>query len=158
MGKIITKSMYGNVALLKGYCNNCKNEAFIIDGEFSCCGTNPHEQFNKQRIKREIEGENVRTRISSKIKIKILEQQNNKCIYCEKELDGYVWDNKRSKYRKIVIHFDHFISWNYSRDNKENNLYASCNICNQIKSDKHFYNLISAKEYINEKRKEKGYL
>jgi 5-methylcytosine-specific restriction endonuclease McrA len=138
-------------------CSSNVINSFIINGEFSCCNALVSEIYKKEKIKREVEGENRRSKIPLKTKKSILKEQDNKCIYCGKVLEGYVWDEKRSKFRKIKIHFDHFISWKYSQDNHKDNLYASCDICNNIKSDKYFYNLISAKEYINEQRAKKGY-
>ena len=157
MNKRITKSLYGSVALLKGYCKSCQSNAFIIDGKFNCCDEEVIEQVETHKIKREIEGESERSHIPLKLKQEILLKQESRCIYCEKKLEGFYWSNSSSKFVRLRIHFDHFVSWKYSRDNHKNNLYASCNICNQIKSDKYFYDLISAKEYINAKRKEKGY-
>ena len=156
MSKSITKSYYGDVVLLKGYCKECKTKSFIIDGEFQCCDSKVSELHDKEIKKREIEGESKRSRIKKKVRLEILEKQNNKCIYCENDFDTPFWHDKKKRYIKIRVHFDHFISWNYSRDNQKNNLYAACHICNGIKSDKFFYNLISAKEYINERRRVKG--
>jgi len=156
MGKKIIKSIYGSVALLKGYCKKCKEYSFIIDGEYQCCNALSGEIYKKEIKKRESIGESRRSYISQKMKRDILESQNSKCIYCEKKLEEYFWHNLKGKHVKLRIHFDHFVSWNYSRDNHRNNIYASCHLCNGIKSDKYFYDLISAKEFINERRKEKG--
>lgn len=157
MGGKIVKAIYGSVMLLKDYCNNCKCSAFIIDGCFTCCGEIVRKEYDSEKKIRECEGEDKRSIIPKKLKNKILEQQEGRCIYCEKQFDEYVWDQKRSKYTKLRVCYDHFAAWTSSRDNHEENLYASCQICNGIKSDKFFYNLISAKEFINERRKEKGY-
>jgi len=155
----IIKSLYGSVAILKGYCPKCRHYSFVIDGLLKCCNT-PFDEtlIQKERIKREIEGESERSRIPEKVKKQILERQGNRCIYCDCALDDYVWNSKRTKYEKIKIHFDHFVAWDYSRDNKEYNIYASCHICNLIKSDKYFYDLTSAREYILSERKKKGYV
>jgi len=155
MSKIIQKSLYGSVAILKGYCKNCKETSFIINGEYQCCLEPVVKNIEKEITKRECIGENDRSIIPKKIKDEILEQQNFKCIYCEHNLLKPRWDAKRSKYFKHRIHFDHFVSWSYSRDNHKTNLYASCPLCNHLKSNKYFYDLISAREYLNEKRKER---
>lgn len=156
MKNILIKSHYGNVVLPKGYCNFCKDYAFIINNELSCCGRRP-SSFSKEKSKRECLSESTRSVIPKKIKAQILDQQDNRCVYCNCTLDGYIWHPKRLKQVKIRVHYDHFVPWVYSGDNHKNNIYASCNICNQIKSDKHFKDVISAREYILDERKQKGY-
>jgi len=158
MAKTITKVLYGSTAILKGYCKECQQNAFILGGRFACCNALVEQNYDRERVKREVEGENKRGRVPWKVKQKILAQQENRCIYCEKTLNKHIWNTEIKRYVKLRLHFDHFVSWEYSRDNNEYNLYASCHICNGIKSDLFFYNLGSAKEYILEKRKEKGYL
>jgi len=156
--KKVTKALYGTVAILKGHCKQCKTTSFIIDGRFTCCDDLVVKDYTEQVVKRETEGERKRSYIPLKLRKSILEKQNNLCRYCDEDLDSFVWNEKRSKHIKIKIHFDHFCPWNYSRDNRKTNLYASCHICNLIKSNKHFYDFESARKYINERRKEKGYL
>ena len=87
-----------------------------------------------------------RKRIFKSIKDIILKEQNYKCIFCGCDLGGYVL--KRGNLIKLKTHFDHFIPWVYSRDNLYKNLNASCNICNQIKSDMCFDDLKQAAKYI----------
>jgi len=157
MSKIIQKSIYGSVAILKAYCKKCEQTSFVVDGRYTCCGELLVKIPEKERIKREVEGEIRRSNISLKVKQEILEEQENKCIYCENILNELWWNKKKSKYIKLRIHYDHFVSWNYSRDNHKYNIFASCHICNSIKSDKYFADLISAREFINEERKKKGY-
>ena len=152
-----TKVLYGSKTMIRMYCSKCKTNAFVIDGILQCCDSEIEMPDTIEKEKRESTGEQYRSRIPAKIKKAILESQNNKCIYCNSDLDGWVLNNKKNKYIKIRTHFDHFICWNYSRDNHQYNLVASCHICNGIKSDKCFYDIISTKDYINEKRRIKGY-
>lgn len=122
-----------------------------------CCDTPFKDIPEREVIKREIEGENRRSNIPYKVKREIKESQNNRCIYCDIDLTSIVFNEKRNKMVKIKTHYDHFVSWNYSRDNQKQNIYVSCHICNGIKSDKYFSDLISAREYILTIRKQKGY-
>ena len=151
--KKVIKSLYGSIALHKSYCPKCKKYSFIQDNKLACCDYLISELPNYEFIKRESEGETFRSIIPLKVRKEVLQKQENKCIYCDINLiNGYIWNVKRSRYQKVKIHFDHFISWNYSRNNEEQNIVASCDICNHIKYDKYFPDIISAREYILEKR------
>lgn len=158
MKKTITKSYYGSCCIPKGYCENCKNTVFIIDKHYTCCGQPFIDNAVKEKKQRVCNTEYTRSYITKKIKFEVLQEQDNRCIYCDMLLSNNAWNNKTCKYTKLQIHYDHFEPWIYSGNNNKYNLYASCHICNLIKSDKHFINLISAREYINEKRKTKGYM
>lgn len=147
MAKII-KALYGSIALLKAYCPFCRAYSFIQDGKFLCCDAKYRDIPTKEVIKRESEGEYKRSRIPYKIKKRVLARQENKCIYCGCELEGYIWSEKKAKFIKSKLHFDHFVPWTYSRDNAEDNFVASCSRCNLKKSDKYFKDVISAREYI----------
>ena len=157
MKKTLIKSLYGSVALLKAYCKSCKSYAFLIDGELKCCGEKIQDDFDNEKIKRECRTERIRTKISQKIKQQILIEQENRCIYCENVLNEYIYNTKKERFIKNIIHFDHFVAWIYSGNNQKQNLFASCSICNHIKYSKHFYNLESAKEYILNEREKKGF-
>jgi len=156
MRKII-KSLYGNIALLKAYCPFCKAYSFIIDGCFVCCERKYEDIPINEIKKREIVGETERSYIPLKVKKEILESQEHKCIYCNCNLSGHIWDTRNSKFIKVKIHYDHFVSWNYSQDSHPSNLVASCHICNLIKSDKYFKDIISARDFILNTRIKKGY-
>lgn len=149
----IKKSFYGKIVILQAYCAHCKGYSFLQDGFLSCCGQELQDIPSRETLKREIEGEKRRSRIPTKIKKQILEEQNNKCIYCGIELGESAW--VRGKLRRSKIHFDHFVSWNYSQDNSKYNLVASCDLCNLIKSDLYFVDVVSARQYILSKRHSK---
>ena len=80
------------------------------------------------------------------------------CDWSSDVCSSDLWNDKRKKYIKLKIHYDHFVPWVYSGDNSGPNISASCHICNSLKSDNHFYDLISAKEYLNAKRIRRGYV
>lgn len=158
MARKVVKSLYGKIALLKGYCKHCGKLAFIIQEELQCCGRPLGVMPIHERIKRESETDLKRGAIPAKLKREILEQQDNKCIFCDSSFGSLAWNDKRKKYIKLKIHYDHFVPWVYSGDNSGPNISASCHICNSLKSDNHFYDLISAKEYLNAKRIRRGYV
>jgi len=158
MRKKIHKVFYGSTVLLKTYCKNCKQDSFIIDGKLQCCNALLEDIYDKEVRKRESLGRHLRNIVSLNIKKEILKLQEDRCIYCDKGLYSHVWSEKKCKYIKIRIHFDHFVPWVYSQDSHKDNIYASCHICNLLKSDFHFHDLVSAREYINAKREKKGYV
>jgi len=149
--RTIEKTLYGTVALYRDICPSCKTQAFVINGEFACCGHPYSSKPEREKIKRETETFYQRAPISLKTKNKILKEQGFKCIYCGLPL------NLRFKGIKNSIVFDHFIPWNYSQDSREYNIFASCYECNSLKSGKFFVDLISARQYVlTEKAKRKG--
>jgi 5-methylcytosine-specific restriction endonuclease McrA len=152
--KAVTKSIYGNVALLKDFCPICKTYSFVVDGEYSCCGLS-HDDIPLGEVKkRESLGAGSRKHYSSqKLRKKLLGEQNNKCIYCGMDFSEPAWVDGRSV--KLRIHLDHFIAWDYSQDNSRSNMVATCHLCNQIKSDLYFADLISARNFILERRQKK---
>ena len=156
VSKQLIKAQYGKVKLLRARCEECDQIALIIDGRFTCCDNKP-PKFTEEIEKRMIPGVNKRERILDRTKKEILLKQDYKCIYCNCNLDN-AWfiSNKIDFPRKIRIHFDHFIPWNYTRSSYKDELFASCHICNGIKSNKHFKDIEEAKEYILDRRDTKG--
>jgi len=150
----VTKTFYGSQVMLKAYCKECEMDAFIVDGKLQCCDKKI-EIPPEVKLSREFDGSQKRHQISRKIKNQILKKQENKCIYCKCDLDGWIFNKKRQEYTPVKIHYDHFISWNYSRNDQENNLVAACHVCNFIKSDLYFRDFVSTRDHILKKRAEK---
>lgn len=155
--KVLVKAQYGSVSLLKAWCINCKQYAFVLEGVLQCCNSMIEDNFDKEVVKRELEGASKRPVFPAKFKRQILITQDNKCIYCGEKFGDYVWNSKKYKFVKLRIHFDHFIAWGYSRNNQKTNVVASCQVCNLLKTTNHYKSLTVARKAINEKRKEKGY-
>lgn len=65
------------------------------------------------------------------------EKYNYKCVYCNKDSDT----------------IDHFIPLSKNGTWDEENLYASCSICNNIKADKIFNNVEEVIKYVKNNRK-----
>ena len=139
------------------WCPRCKKFAFVIDGLFQCCDLDIDQLPDIEQTKRISEGRFRCDRIPLKLKKQILEKQDHKCIYCQKDLAGYITNSFTGKLIKLKTHFDHFVCWNYSRDSSDYNMVASCHICNLLKSDKYFPDITSAAEFIMNQRKKKGY-
>ena len=156
-GNTVVRSIYGSVAINKMYCPRCKDEAFIINGCFSCCDM-PVEESKRERklIKKQVSKSYfVRQYIPKKIKLEILEKQEYKCIYCECDL-RYSYIQRKKKVVRIKIHFDHFCPFRFNADNHKTNLVAACHVCNGIKSTKHFESIEKAREHIMKRHEKKN--
>lgn len=48
-------ALYGDVQLIKAYCERCESNAFVINGRLACCGfelkVNPKHQYRESPIK-----------------------------------------------------------------------------------------------------------
>ncbi|MCR4286905.1 MAG: HNH endonuclease, partial [Deltaproteobacteria bacterium] len=67
---------------------------------------------------------------------KILDKYDNICVYCFSDADQV----------------DHLTPWSYRHDDSENNLVASCWLCNIIGSNKIFKTFGKKQEYIQKRR------
>ena len=148
------KAIYGKTALLRGKCPECKEEAFVIDNEYQCCGltaTIPShigiQKITQGKIR-------TKTRIlSPKTRIKILKEQSHRCFYCRCDLENSWYITRKAKRpKKIKIHFDHVVPWTYSEDDSVVNMVATCNLCNSYKGTRVFNSLKQLKEYLKKTR------
>jgi len=85
-----------------------------------------------------------------------LKEQEWRCYYCELRFDSFVFRNEKSILLRIV--WDHFVPYDYSRNNSANNFVAACQICNSIKRNLFFETSEQARSYIEPIRKSKGYM
>ena len=155
---MVTKSkagmaLYGNIALERGYCKECDTTAFVRNGKLACCGAEFSKVPDKYyRVSGSPQG---RKTPPAAEKRRILEEQENKCFYCDVEFDSLRWRNGRAI--RIKLHWDHKLPYAYSQNNHTSNFVAACHVCNGIKSDKVFQTVEEAQIYLQDKRKAKGY-
>ena len=147
-------ALYGRVVIPRVFCKNCKEYSLIINNKSACCEESVDLEEIKE-TKRMTAGESIRRMLPAKIKLEILESQNNQCIYCEMPFGSLVRRGNKSIYLKR--HYDHSIPFSYSQDNSCGNFVASCQICNLSKNNLMFSTLEEAKTYLALKRHEKGY-
>jgi len=83
-------------------------------------------------------------RSAAKLKKQVLEEQGFRCIYCGCNLFPL-------SLKKPV--FDHFVPWAFTANTSKENLIASCQECNSIKTDRCFKDLKEAREYILPRKK-----
>lgn len=146
-------AIYGNVIIPKSYCDDCKGYYFVINGQLACCGKRPFS--TPFFYKRESEPVQHRKTPGRKMKQLILNQQDNRCFYCEQTFGSTV--ERKGKQLTLRIHWDHQIPYAYAQNNTTENFVAACQVCNTIKSDICFQTIDEAKLYLEEKRKSKGY-
>lgn len=147
-------ALYGNVKVLKSKCPECKRTAFVIDGCMACCGAKP-DQSIPNSYKRESDVPQERKRPPKKDQRRILDLQENRCIYCGRYFGTVVYNGKKNVVLKI--HWDHFVPFAYSQNNKEANFLAACNICNLLKCARMFQTVEEAQVYLQNKWQEKDY-
>ena len=147
-------ALYGNIALVKGYCKYCRDNAFVVAGIIQCCGVSfePKPQF----FKREFEPENRKRRPPPKYRKEQLMRQGNRCLYCERTLETQVIRGARAI--RLRIEWDHMLPHAFSQDNRETNFVAACHICNSFKSNLVFQTLEQARIFILDKWKHGGYI
>lgn len=147
-------AIYGNIAIVKGYCQSCQQLAFILEGHLACCCA-PYEAEPK-RLKREIPPQQERQHIPLAFRRAQLELQENRCFYCNIQFGSFVMRGSRSI--RLKLEWDHYAPFALTQDSRPSNIVAACHICNHIKSDLVFQTSGEAVAYVTQKRTEKGYV
>ena len=144
-------AVYGQVKMKRAKCSRCKGWSLIVDNQLLCCG----QAVDKAKgFKVMIPPRKKRRKPSKKLQKKILEKQENKCLYCSREFSIPYWYKNKVHYTKLC--WDHLVPFSYSRRNKSNWV-AACNICNNIKGSKMFDTVEDLFYYIEHRRSKKGY-
>lgn len=147
---------YGSERMVRSLCPICNKHSFIIDERYDCCGTKfDGKGWLKER--RVIECRFKRKKPSIYAIRYMLDAQNDVCFYCGREFNEFYLHPKTKRLLRTKMHFDHFVPFSYSQDNRECNFVISCSICNLIKSDKIFLTEEDARDYVRYRRKKKGY-
>lgn len=137
-------AIYGNVSIERARCSACNDMAFVFGGKSACCGA-PTEDTGLS-YKRMSEPQWCRKGPPRKEKLKILEEQDGKCAYCDRRLGSYV--RREGKLIRLVTNWDHFLPYSMTANNYGHNFVAACHICNGIKSSKVFQTLEEAREHV----------
>lgn len=147
-------TLYGSVYLPRAKCYKCKSYSIVIDGIIQCCYVQAKQSADNYQVM--VEPEEKRRCLGKKDKEEKLAEQEWRCYYCDMNLYGSVMRNGRRI--RLKIEWDHFVPFDYSRNNSKENFVASCQICNVIKSDLFFETSDKARSHIAITRKNKGYL
>lgn len=146
-------SLYGNVAIKRGFCPSCESMAFVIDEKLQCCDAPFTEAAEK--IRREFEPVYRRKTPPTKDRRRILAEQDYRCIYCEQAFGATRF--RSGKPVLLKLNWDHSIPYTYNADNRAINFVAACHVCNGLKGDLIFRDLEDARLHLSNKRKEKNY-
>jgi hypothetical protein len=95
----------------------------------------------------------LRKRPSVKLGKEILAWQNGQCLYCGIHIGSFY--KRGTEVFVSKLHWDHFVPFSYLQMNPKINWVASCDVCNQIKTDKIFNDLREARGYIEAQRRKK---
>lgn len=145
-------ALYGNVAILRAWCPDCKDWSWVLDGKLACCDReNEHEP---RYYKREVEPEGKRKQPPKWMRDAQLEEQGGRCLYCEKVIGSHIWRN--GKRIKLRLHWDHLVPYSLTQNNNAVNFVAACHICNGIKSSHCFQTIDEARIYILDRWERKG--
>jgi len=116
---------------MRGICSLCGSECFITKNNLSsCCHYNILEELKDGIIKKESDYKFKNRKLPSKSRqYELLQNQNNKCFYCDREFGNYAI----SKNGLLVIlkpNWDHCIPYSFTHSCADNQFVASCFRCN----------------------------
>lgn len=147
-------AIFGRISMIRMLCPECGNMSLVIDGRSACCDVDHVAPPEEARPRRVSDGSIARHLPSEAYKRQTLDAQGGRCIYCDGEFGSYVYIGIKPK--KLKINWDHFVAWSFDGNNEARNFVAACQVCNMIKGNKYFPDVVSAKEYICEKRRNKN--
>ena len=150
---LMRKLLYGSVAPHSEMCPFCKEEAFVVDGKFTCCKRRTMAQ--PDRWKRMSAGRTTRYRYGRFFRDELIQTQNGLCFWCLIPFATREYRGAREIQKKI--HIEHIEPFIYASCDVPGNLVASCSVCNQIKSCLMFPNIYDARDFIQNRRLLKGY-
>ena len=137
-------AIYGNVRIVRAYCDQCENTALIIRGKFSCCDSAFSD--SPTSFKRICEPEFRRSVPTREMQKLILKIQQGCCFYCDRMFNSTVIVHHRK--RKLKLCWDHLVPFAYSQNNNTENFVAACHLCNSWKSDRVFQTIEEAKVFL----------
>lgn len=140
-------ALYGNVGIVRVYCQECERTALVLSGIKQCCDRALDEEVTK--TERIIEPEDRKRRLPLWLRTKILREQHGLCAYCERRIGSIQW--YKGKQIILRVNFDHVLPADYSFNNADDNFLAACHICNHWKSALLFNCLEEIQVYVTEK-------
>jgi hypothetical protein len=139
--------LFGSVALRRVYCGPCESFALVRkDGTLCCCDSKIPADLEYRKIKRVVEPEQVRRLPPVQERRLILQEQENRCLYCERQFGTSVF--RKQKWVKLKLHWDHMVPFSYQQNNSVSNYAAACHLCNLFKSAMIFQTLEEARIYL----------
>ncbi len=146
--------LYGNVAIERTVCPKCSDWSLVLDGRTLCCDERLADTEPPEKFRRMSEPEFRRKIPRLKERQAILEEQGNRCFYCDRRFGSHVWRGLR---RLVVrLAWDHLLPYSMTANNYAHNFVAACSICNGLKSNHVFHTIEEARIYVQAKAAEKG--
>ena len=154
-------AFYGSQSLLRGSCEFCGSQTFVIDGENACCGSTPDTIRIVDVRRLTSPGGRRKGTLGVKHKARILQAQEYRCFWCE-HVFGTTYIHKethtnRLSLRALVIEWDHHIPYSFSQDNRPSNMVASCQVCNRLKHDLYYDTVEQGQRDLQERWRRHGY-
>lgn len=146
-------ALYGTEAVARGFCKNCETYAFIIDGKYACCDT-PTQALPKG-YRRIFDVPLVRRAPKVADRDKILQEQEWRCLYCQRRFGARVY--RKSREIVLRINWDHANPLCYSHDNSVHNFVAACQVCNRLKGASMFGSFDDARIELSQRWEAEGY-
>ena len=142
------KVFYGKVIMYSANCPSCDETQFEPCLDFKCdiCLHEFKGTIDSLRI--EVSSAK-RKRPSPDLKKEILDQQEHKCYWCDRDFDIIYF--RYNSIQRLLPNWDHIIPHSYSFSNADDNFVASCSICNSFKHSKVFKNKKECKAYIKQR-------
>lgn len=146
-------ALYGNVAIPRRFCDRCKQWALVVDGVRQCCGYSTQEDFQASKRVRMSNASRYRHKPTQKERDKILERQENRCLYCQQLFGSYFI--RGEKLIRVECQYDHLDPFCYSQNNDVRNFVAACRTCNAWKGSKMFESIEQIRKFLLNKWEER---
>lgn len=148
-----TLALYGNVAIPRRYCERCQQWAFVLEGVRQCCGYSNKEDFEGSKRVRMSNASRHRHKPTETERVKILERQENRCLYCQQLFGSYFI--RGEKLVRVDCQYDHLDPFCYSQNNDVRNFVAACRTCNAWKGSKMFESVEQIRNFLLKKWEER---
>lgn len=129
--RTVIARQYVGVTIERGVCTSCGDPCIICFDDTSSCCSAPVKRFKSGVVVKEVSGKTYRKAPPKQLKLKILEDQDNKCFWCGREFGTFILSPKNI-IRRLSPVWDHYIPYCYTGSN--NRFVASCERCNFHKS------------------------
>lgn len=140
--------IYGNTKILAFKCPRAIRDRMAHATEVKCCGNIYRiREGAKLPCYRVTTGGARRKGPTAAVMRAILLEQDDACLYCERRFGTFV--TYRDKIKELRPRWDHFRPYCYDQDSSKENFVAACQLCNGIKSSKHFDTVDKARAWIN---------
>jgi len=127
------KILAGKVILFKWTCHSCGYENLGNEKRCESCNSPPYDNNGKIRqLTPPLQKRN--NLMSRKYIAKLIENQLNRCYWCNR-LFG-TWIRKNNKFIELKAVIDHKMPCAYFQDDSPSNLVAACQVCNLFKTGK----------------------